>query len=274
MFVVKHRKIFYIISALLVLSSIFSLFKWGLKPSIDFKGGSILSVEFEGNVPTVQNIRTDLSALGFSDESVRSSGTNGYIIRLSEINQDQKNAVLAAISENGTYKPVEKEFSTVGPILGREVLFKSYISVILVLLCIVLFITFAFRKVSKPVSSWLYGIVAIIALLHDILIPAGVFSILGHFAGFEVDTLFVTALLVILGFSIHDTIVIFDRVRENLSKHGGSGKKPFSEIVGESISETFVRSINTSLTTLLAIVMLYFFGPEATRHFSLACVYK
>jgi preprotein translocase subunit SecF len=132
-----------------------------------------------------------------------------------------------------------------------------------------LFIAFAFRKVSKPVSSWVYGLVAVIALAHDVIIPTGVFVLLGHFKNFEIDTLFVTALLVILGFSIHDTIVVFDRVRENL-RHDHNSKKPFEQIVGESISQTFTRSINTSLTVLLALLVLYFFGSSATHNFVLA----
>jgi preprotein translocase subunit SecF len=135
----------------------------------------------------------------------------------------------------------------------------------------VLFITFAFRKVSKPVSSWIYGLVTILALLHDVVFPTGVFAALGYFYGFEVDTLFVTALLVILGFSVHDTIVVFDRIRENLHKNEEYKEgKNFETVVGESINQTFVRSINTSLTTLLAVFVLYIFGPETIKNFSLA----
>jgi len=136
-----------------------------------------------------------------------------------------------------------------------------------------LFITFAFRKVSEPVSSWKYGLVAVLALVHDVLIPTGVFAILGHFKGVEIDTLFVTAILVVLGFSVHDTIVVFDRVRENLRRAKESNaRKDFETVVGESISQTFTRSINTSLTTLLALIVLYFVGGEATRLFSLALI--
>jgi len=145
------------------------------------------------------------------------------------------------------------------------------VSIVLVLLAIVLFVAFAFRKVSRPVSSWVYGLVTVLALLHDVLIPAGVFAILGHFYELEVDTLFVTALLVILGFSVHDTIVVFDRIRENLHKNENYGtKKNFEIVVGESINETFIRSINTSLTVLLAILVLYLFGPETVKNFTLA----
>ena len=165
---------------------------------------------------------------------------------------------------------IEKNFASIGPVLGAEALRKSIFSIVFVILSIVLYITFVFRKVSEPVSSWKYGLTAIVALAHDIIIPIAVFSVLGHFAGYEVDTLFVTALLVILGFSVHDTIVVFDRVRENL-RHGSSGKS-FETVVGESVGQTFARSINTSLTTLLALVILYFFGGEATQHFALALI--
>jgi preprotein translocase subunit SecF len=208
--------------------------------------------------------------LGFGDISVRTSGVSDYIIRTSNIDETQKNLVISKLSleiDGKTFKPIEKRFSSVGPLLGKEALVKSFWSIGIVLLCIVLFIAYAFRNVSRPVSSWKYGFLAVIALAHDVIIPTGVFSILGHFKGVEVDTLFVTALLVILGFSVHDTIVVFDRVRENLKLSWP--KKDFEIIVGESINQTFVRSVNTSLTTLLAVVVLYFFGPEATKNFSL-----
>jgi preprotein translocase subunit SecF len=253
-----------------VAASIFAIFFWGLKPSIDFVGGSLLDVSFVGNKPTNEEVGKVLNDLDFKDASVRSSG-EGFFIRLKEISQDQKNSIVQGLSLSGKYTPVEKTFSTIGPILGKEAIQKSFISIILVLLAIVLFIAFAFRKVSKPVSSWVYGIVTVLALLHDVLVPTGIFAILGHFYGFEVDTLFVTALLVILGFSVHDTIVVFDRVRENLHKNENTGnKKSFETIVGESINETFVRSINTSLTVLLAILVLYIFGPETIKNFNLA----
>jgi len=268
--VVKHRKIFYTISATLVLLSIFAIFLWGLKPSIDFAGGSLLDVSFGENKPTASEVSGALDNLNFKDASVRSSA-DGFIIRLKEITQTEKDSIIESLSFGGHYSPVEKTFSTVGPILGKEAIQKSWVSIILVLLAIVLFIAFAFRKVSRPISSWIYGLVTILALLHDVLIPTGVFSVLGHFYGLEVDTLFVTALLVILGFSVHDTIVVFDRVRENLHKNENSGDKlDFETVVENSIGETFIRSINTSLTVLLAILVLYIFGPETVRNFTLA----
>ncbi|MFH0804135.1 MAG: protein translocase subunit SecF [Candidatus Zambryskibacteria bacterium] len=270
MFIVKHRKIFYTISSILVLSSIFAIIFWGLKPSIDFAGGSLLDVSYSETKPTPEEVKGVLNNLNFKDASVRSSG-EGFFIRLKEISQAEKDSIVKNLSFGGKYSPVEKTFSTVGPILGKEAIQKSLISIILVLLAIVLFIAFAFRKVSRPISSWIYGLVTVLALLHDVLVPTGIFAILGHFYGFEVDTLFVTALLVILGFSVHDTIVVFDRIRENLHKNENyGGKKDFETIIGESINETFIRSINTSLTVLLAILVLYIFGPETIKNFTLA----
>lgn len=150
---------------------------------------------------------------------------------------------------------------------------KSIWAVLLVLLTITLFIAFAFRKVSKPVSSWKYGLVALVALAHDVIIPVGAFVLLGQFFGAEVDTLFVTAILVVLGFSVHDTIVVFDRVRENLRINIEKNlKEPFEETVGKSITQTLARSINTSLTTVLALIALYVFGPDISHNFVLALI--
>lgn len=270
MFIVNHRKIFYAISIILVTTSIVAVFVWGLKPSIDFTGGSLLQVIFEDASPNITEIKEALNNLNHKDASVRTS-TDGYIIRLEEISPADKDQIIESFSFDGKYIPKEKTFSTIGPTLGDEAINKSWISVILVLFAIVLFIAFAFRKVSRPVSSWVYGVVTIVALLHDVLIPTGLFAVLGNFKGFEVDTLFVTALLVILGFSVHDTIVVFDRVRENLKENEDrGGKKPFDQIIGESINQTLIRSINTSFTTLLAVLALYIFGPETVRNFTLA----
>lgn len=269
MFIIKYRKIFYSLSAILIGISVFAVLFWGLKPSIDFVGGSLLDVSFADNTPTGEEVSRVLNDLNLKDASVRSSGT-GFIIRTKEISPAEKDSIMRELTFGDKYVPTEKTFSTIGPVLGKEALQKSLVSIILVLLAIVFFIAFAFRKVSYPISSWVYGLVAILALLHDVIVPTGIFALLGHFLGFEVDTLFVTALLVILGFSVHDTIVVFDRVRENLHKNDEYKEgKDFEVIVGESINQTFVRSINTSLTTLLAIFVLYLFGPETIRHFSL-----
>ena len=271
MSVVKNRKIFYVISAILFVLSIGALSVWGLNLGVDFKGGSIMEVKYESNRPELGTLLETLKPLNIAGLTARSAGTDSFIIRAGELSDGAHQIILSTLRLKGD-KVEEKLFSSVGPILGKEALLKSIWAIVFVLVAIVLFIAFAFRKVSEPVSSWKYGVIAVVALFHDVLIPTGVFAILGHFKGFEIDTLFVTAILVVLGFSIHDTIVVFDRVRENLRLDYKGAKTDFEAVVGKSVSQTFVRSINTSLTTLLALIVLYFIGPTTTQLFSLVLI--
>lgn len=269
MSIIKNRKIFYIISAILLGVSLFATFKYGLKLGIDFKGGTIIEAQYQA-APNMELIRENLEKLSLGEFSVRPTGDKGVIVRTRELKQGEQGIVSGALGAGQEGAEI-KRFDSVGPILGAELRKKATGSMIAVLVAIILFITFAFRKVSKPVASWKYGVIAIVALLHDIIIPTGVFAFLGHFHGVELDALFVTALLVVLGFSIHDTIVVFDRTRENLRiNEEKKTNKPFETIVGESVSQTFTRSINTSLTTLIALTTLYFVGPTATQNFVLA----
>jgi len=277
MFIIKNRKIFYTFSALLIIISIVSLFVWKLELGIDFKGGSVVEIRYVDARPEVSVIKQNISDLAqtisLGNYVLQPVGDSDFSLKSRLVSDIERQQIENAFSNNGTIKTELKKVNSIGPLIGKEAAQKAIVSIILVILCIVLFITFAFRHVSKPVQSWKYGLMAIIALAHDVIIPTGVFSILGHFKGYEVDTLFVTALLVILGFSIHDTIVVYDRIRENLKNSiSQNDKKDFETIVGESVSQTFVRSINTSMTTILALVVLYFLGPEATQHFSLALI--
>ncbi len=277
MFIIKNRVIFYIFSGILILASLISLAVWGLQMGIDFKGGSVIEVRYMDTKPDSQMIQKNISDLSKTIDLgtyvLQSVGDTDYSIKSRLVTDAERQQIQNAFSNNGAIKTELKRVNSIGPLIGKEAAQKAIISIILVILCIVLFITFAFRKVSMPVKSWKYGLMAIVALAHDVIIPAGVFSVLGHYLGYEVDTLFVTALLVILGFSIHDTIVVYDRIRENLShSNRDKDRKSFEIIVGESVSQTFVRSINTSMSTILALVVLYFLGPEATKHFSLALI--
>lgn len=280
MFIVKHRKIFYALSVLLIGFSFFSIFKWGLNFGIDFKGGTIVEVQYTNAVVnassttpvaliTTDDVKTKLGALGLGDFTVQQTGQNGFIIRTKALEDSMRKQVTATLG--GEIKRID----SVGPILGQELQGKAMWSLVLVLLAIIIFITYAFRGVSKPISSWKYGVVAVVALFHDVIVPTGIFAYLGRNGGYEIDALFVTALLVILGFSIHDTIVVFDRTRENLKVLGfghSTNKKSFEEIVGMSIKQTIARSINTSLTTVLALIALYMYGPSTTHTFSLALI--
>ena len=279
MFAITHRKYFYALSATLVAVSLVALFVWGIKLGVDFKGGTIMEVTYNPSsavVPSQTEMLTAVTDTGVTGVSIRKTGgvdSRTYILRTDTLDESKKNEVVGALSFEGKNPLEVNRFSAIGPILGKEAARKSLISIVLVVVAILAFITFAFRKVSAPVASWKYGLFAVVALVHDILIPAGFFAVLGQFAGVEVDTLFVTAILVILGFSVHDTIVVFDRVREHLKNNElYREKKPFDVIVGESIRETVARSINTSLTTLFSLVALYFIGPEATKYFSLAMI--
>jgi len=284
MWITKNRKIFYSISGLLVLASLASLLVWGLEIGIDFKGGSVIEVRYLETKPDTEMIRENMSQLAgeidLGSYVLQSVGETDYSIKSRLVSDKERQMIENAFSNNGAISTETKKVNSIGPLIGKEAAQKALISIILVILCIVLFITFAFRKVSTPISgqkrpvqSWKYGLMAILALAHDIIIPVGVFSILGHFYSYEVDTLFVTALLVILGFSIHDTIVVYDRIRENIGdSNKKNDKKSFEMIVGESVKQTIMRSINTSFTTALALVVLYFLGPEATNHFALTLI--
>lgn len=276
MFIVKNRIIFYIISVLLIGISITSLSVWGLNQGIDFTGGSSVELQPVASTTLESTISPsevkDILAKAFPESTVRAYGEKGFLINTKELSVTDQVAIKANIATNLKGQYEVSRFDTIGPVLGAELKKKSISAIVMVLIAIVLFITFAFRQVSRPVASWKYGAAAIIALFHDVIIPMGFFSIMAHVVGgYEVDALFVTALLVVLGFSIHDTIVVFDRVREHLHV-GGDKKKSFDEIVGMSISETFIRSINTSLTTVLSLVAVYLWGPETTRNFALVLI--
>jgi preprotein translocase subunit SecF len=269
MFIVNHRKLFFIISSLLVIGSIVSMFVFGLHFGIDFTGGSLLEVTFPAGRPTLSDANARLAPLNLGDYSLRPSGENNYVLRSRELTPVEKTQVESALSGGHPETIQEDQFDSVGPTVGASLKQKSFYAIGAVILCIVLFVTFAFRKVSLPVASWKYGLATIVALAHDVLIPAGVYVVFGHFTGAEIDLLFVTALLAILGYSVHDTIVVFDRVREHLRVNNEyRTKEPFEETVGKSVRETFGRSINTSLTIFLVLSALYFLGSEATRNFS------
>lgn len=269
--IIKHRKIFYLLSIALVLISFVLLFVFGLKPSIDFTGGSMIEVSYNQEIPNQEQVEEIIFDSGYKSAVIRHSGENGYFIKLPTVTNVEKNDLVSKLGSSDNIS--EKQFTTVGPTLGKELTTKASVALILVIFAIVAYVAYVFRAVSKPVSSWKYGLVAIIALIHDVLITLGFFALIGVLLGVEIDTLFVTALLVILGYSVNDSIVVLDRVRENLQAVSLKiRKKDFAEIVGKSLRETIARSINTSITTLLALAALYMIGGEVTRNFSLALI--
>jgi preprotein translocase subunit SecF len=275
MSIIKNRKIFYWFSGILILCSFLSLGFWGLKFGTDFTGGSILEFKTDGGRIDKSIVSETLktSNVDLGDFSLRESGDTGYTLRSKNINLEQKAIVLSEIDAIDEKKVTETKFSDIGPTLGKELRGQAVLAIILVSLLIVMYVAFVFRKVSKPVSSWSYGLITIITFVHDVMLPIGVFSVLGHFAGVEVGTLFVVAILVVLGYSINDTIVVFDRIRENLLGIDENQRRTkFEEIVEKSVKDTWARSINTSLTTFLSLLAIYFVGGEVTKTFSLAMI--
>lgn len=277
MWVIKNRKIFYGLSLVMIGFSIFSILFWGIRFGIDFTGGSILELEYaEGRIEqSVLSERLETfsgqnqGVLG--DFSLRVTGESGYILRTAEISNELKINLMEFLGETDSVREVR--FNTIGPVLGSELKTKALFAVAIVVISIIFFVAFAFRHVSVPVSSWKYGFVAITAFLHDVLIPVGLFAILGQFGGIEVDTLFVVAILVVLGYSINDTIVVFDRIRENLMNYPDKKRaEQFENIVGKSLKQTVARSVNTSVTTLIALLAIFFLGGESTKYFSLALI--
>ncbi|MFA7285923.1 MAG: protein translocase subunit SecF [Candidatus Paceibacterota bacterium] len=272
MFIIKNKKIFIGISLVLVLLSIISVSVFGLRIGIDFKGGALTEVVYDEARPSQDILNAEIATLDFGSVLIQPAGDNGYLIKSRDLTDPEHDLLLETLSLDGAHTLKETAFNSIGPSVGRELTRKAIIAIVLVSLAIICFIAYAFRKVSKPVSSWRYGFIAIVSLLHDIIIPIGIFSLLSYYFGAEVDTLFVVAILTVLGLSVSDTIVIFDRIRENLSTEPNITKADFGNIVGKSLSQSFVRSLSTSLSTILVLVALFFFGPESTKYFALVLI--
>ena len=279
MLVVTYRNIFFIISTLMVAASLGAIATFGLNVGIEFTGGEIVEVKYaqqgEGASPRPPKaaVEAQLDPLNLGTYSLRAAGEDEYILRVRPLAEDERKAVFAAVTEVGESTGTIERFNSVGPTIGKELRNKAWVAMLAVVLAIILFIAIAFRKVSEPVSSWKYGVIAIIALLHDVIIPTGVFALMGYFFGAEVGVLFVMALLAILGYSVNDTIVVFDRVRENLRENAERNRREdFDITVGKSLEQTYVRSINTSLTTLLVLLALFFVGADVTQDFALVLI--
>lgn len=275
---VSKRNYFFLISLVLVGVSIVSLFLYGLKPGIDFTGGTVIELTFTGARPSMTEMQSVIDESTYGTSVVQPAGEAGYLIRLRYLTEDEHQQLLKAartkfettahdsVAEN---RVLEESIETVGPTISQTLKTRAVQAVLAVVFAIGAYIAYSFRKVSKPVSSWKYGAAAIVALFHDIIITLGVFSLLGHFLGIEVGVSFVVALLTILGYSTNDTIVVFDRIRENLTRYGSSD---FFGLVNRAFNETFIRSLNTSLTVLIVLTSLFVFGGESIKYFVLALI--
>jgi len=264
--IVDKRKYFYTFSLTITMVSLIMLMTWGLKLGKDFTGGTRMNVQFSQD-EAIGQIQDSLKDLDLKELSIQKSQNNSAVINYGSSDEVLNNKVREKLKGlDSSYKELRTEFT--GASVSDQIKKNAFLAVILANVGIGIFIAWAFRKVSRPVPSWQYGIGAVVALIHDVLITAGVFAFLGEFYGIEVGVPFIAALLTILGFSVHDTIVVYDRIRENLLKSGR--KEEFEDVVNKSLNETMARSINTSFTVLIVLLAITIFGGESIRYFSIA----
>lgn len=265
--IISKMKYAYIFSITLTVLSVVSLFVWGLKYDIDFTGGTRMGVKFANQIPEKSEVADVLKDMNLGSLTMQNSENNTMFIRYAVEDDQINDDVWKKLKEKYT-DAVQVSVDFTNSSVSSELKSKSLQAIALAIAMIMAYIAWAFRKVSRPVESWKYGLGAVIALTHDILITAGVFSVLGHFYGVEIGIPFIAALLTILGFSVHDTIVVYDRTRENLLKSARNAA--FPEIVNKSLNETLVRSINTSLTVIITLLAIYIFGGASIKFFALA----
>jgi preprotein translocase subunit SecF len=293
MFSVIYKNVFLGIAALIFALSFLIIGVFGLSYSIDFTGGALLEVRYDTD-PGKATVEAAVATQNLGSVSVRETSLGdrgeGYLVRTRDLSESERISLETAVLDVAEGASIER-YTTVGPTIGAELSSKAFWAVGLVSLVIILYVAYAFAGIGKPVSAWIYGLITIFVLIHDILVPTAMMSLLGYFMGAEVDVLFVMAILAVLGYSVNDTIVVFDRVRENLkanrtekrtkvSQIGGADReeveytltKPFGEIVGPAVTETLGRSINTSLTTIIALIALYFLGGSLTQTFALVLI--
>lgn len=263
----RYKKVYFFLSGILVLASLTSLLVFGLEPGIDFTGGSILEIGYLGDRPSIVEIRESLSVLDLGELNIQPTGDKGMILRMQDITEKTHQEVISVLSQR--YEIEGLRFESMGPVIGRELKEKTKMVVILSLLAIISYIAFSFRKLTFPAKSWQYGLVALVALCHDVLVPLLVLSLLGRYYGVQITIPIIVALLTVLGYSINNTVVVFDRIRENLLR---GVAETFEEIVNISLRQTLSRSINTSLTTLFVLVAIFFFGGETLKYFALTLI--
>jgi len=270
-----YRKIF-IISLVPFVLAVGAILMWGLKPNMELAGGSLLQVGYVNERPTIEQVEQTVNNLELGEVFVQPSGESDYILRQRVLTSEEKTTLSEALGALGEME--ERRYTSIGPSIGNELARKAWWAIGLVILSTIIYITFAFRGVStkeedaprKYLPSWKYGLVAIITLIHDVTVPMGFYAFMGYAYGSEIGTLFIVALLTILGISINDTIVIFDRIRENLALNESAKKhQSYEVVVWNSIKQTLARSINTSLTVLMMLLALVFLGPESTRELAI-----
>ncbi|OGY51246.1 MAG: protein-export membrane protein SecF [Candidatus Buchananbacteria bacterium RIFCSPHIGHO2_02_FULL_56_16] len=275
--IIKQRNIWFPLSGLLVAASLIMFAVWGLRLGIDFTGGSLLELEFSIPRPNHDQIVESFGQLNLGEVTVQPIGEQNVILRFADVDEATHQQIVGSLratfagqaAEPGGVTFEERRFDSIGPIIGQELRTKTVRAIGLVLIAIIAYVGWAFRKVSKPVPSWQYGLIAVIALFHDIMITIGTFAVLGQAYGIEVNASFVAALLTILGYSVNDTIVVFDRIRENLVRRVGEG---FDDIIQFSLNQVITRSVNTSLTVILVLFAILLLGGSTLRIFALSLI--
>lgn len=268
--IMKKRKIWFAISGVLVALSLASIVLWGLNFGIDFTGGTLMQLSFEKDTPKIEDIANLLNTSTIIDNvTAQSFGEKNIILRFSNIDEETHQKVITVLKNNYSENFTEEKFNSIGPNIGDELKRKTVLAVILAIIAIIFYIAWAFRQVSKPVSSWVYGLIANVALLHNIIITIGAFSMMGKLYNMQINAPFIAAILTILGYSVNDTIVIFDRIRENLKKHYSGN---LEETINTSINQSITRSVNISFNVILALFAILIFGGNTIRDFALALI--
>lgn len=268
---IKYSRIWYAIVIITMILAIGATMKWGLRLGIDFKGGSLLEMSFTSARPELNVVQNVLeNDLKVKNSVIQKAGDNKYIVRTEFLSEDEHQAIIKGLRDklqSNDNKLVEDRFEAIGPAISQQLRQRAILSIVFVSIGIIAYVAYAFRKVSRPVASWKYGAMAIVAQLHDIMLVIGVFAVLGHYLGIEVGLDFVVALLTVLGYSVTDTIVVYDRIRENLLRHGSGD---FSQVVNDGLNQTMMRSINTTATIVLPLLALFLLGGMSIKYFALA----
>ncbi|MEK7104143.1 MAG: protein translocase subunit SecF [Patescibacteria group bacterium] len=264
---IKYRRIFYGLSIVLTVLTIISIASFGVKWGIDFTGGTVLTISYQEKLPTAQQVNDELVKLSIVDATIQQQGEKTLVLKMKNIDELTHQQVSEKLKALGNVVEGSESFESIGPVIGNELKGKIKTVISLALISILIYIAIAFRKVSFPVKSYVYGLAGIVALIHDAMVPIGVWAILGKYYGYEITIPIITALLTIFGYSIHDTVVVFDRIRENLSKERTAS---FGDAINKSLNQTFTRSVNTSVTVLMVLLALFIFGGTTLKPFSLA----
>lgn len=261
--IIGKRNIFYIFSSAILILGLVAIFVWGIKLGIDYTGGNMLELK---NVSDNEMVKQVFNEQGIGDAQIQKTD-NSILVRYKG-EQNKKNDITNKLKEKDS-KIEEASFQFVGPTVGKDLTQKGIIAIVIASIAIILYIAYSFREVPEPTNSWRFGITAVLALVHDVLFVFGFWAIYSHFTNAELDSLFIPAILTIIGFSVHDTIVVFDRTRENLKKTRIQTSDEFAKVSNLSLCQTVIRSLSTSFTVILTLLVLYLIGGESIKNFVL-----